>query len=108
MTDDPNTLLILGEIRGQLRELVHNSNNNAQEIRAVGMRLGKMELVTAKFEDTCKRIEDHDERIDMLVADKQRRDGAIGLVEWLAKNWPVLGLIVAAVAAALIVQGRLQ
>ena len=68
MTDptDPNALLLLGEIRGQLRELIHSSNNNAQKLDALSLRVGALE------------------------ADKHRRAGAIGAFEWVSKFGPWL------------------
>lgn len=32
-------------------------------------------------------------RIDKLEADKDRRDGAIGVWSWMGKNWPFAGLV---------------
>ncbi len=81
---DPNTLLILGEIRGQLRELIHTGNNNSAKIDALSIRIGDLE------------------------ADKSRRDGAHGVLNTLARS-PTLGWIAGAVATFwAYVTGRLQ
>lgn len=40
---DANAMLMLGEIRGQLRELIHTSNNLAQTVSAMGSRLAALE-----------------------------------------------------------------
>lgn len=40
---EPNSLLLLGEIRGQLRELIHTGNNNSAKIDALTMRIGALE-----------------------------------------------------------------
>lgn len=82
--NDPNTLLLLGEIRGQLRELIHNSNNNSQKLDALAIR------VTA------------------LESDKNRREGAQGVFHTLLKS-PALGwLIGGATMIWAFLTGRLQ
>jgi hypothetical protein len=48
--NDPNSLLLLGEIRGQLRELIHVGNNNAQKIEALGARMSALEIANANTE----------------------------------------------------------
>ena len=77
MTDpsDPNALLLLGEIRGQLRELIHSSNNNAAKLDALSLRVGALE------------------------ADKHRRQGAVSSIEWLAKFGPWLLSVALAILA---------
>lgn len=72
---EPNSLLLLGEIRGQLRELIHSSNNNGQKIEA---------LTT---------------RVLALEAEYQRRQGAQGVVAAIMRS-PALGWLVGAVVTA--------
>ena len=77
--NEPNALIILGEIRGQLRELIHNANNNSQKLDALAVRVSALEQ------------------------DKSRRDGAMGLFEWFLKNWPAVlgfGVLMAVVLRA--------
>lgn len=81
---DVNTAMILGEIRGQLRELIHTGNNNAMKLDALGTRVMQLE------------------------AKDSRRDGATGVIQALLKS-PTLGWLVgAAISAWAILTGRVQ
>jgi hypothetical protein len=42
--------------------------------------------------------ERHGVRITLLEADKLRREGAVSLVEWISRHWPI-AIIMAAFAA---------
>jgi hypothetical protein len=77
MTDqnDPNTLILLGEIRGQLRELIHNGNNNSAKLDALGIRVAALENKDS------------------------RRDGAAAAFASILKS-PVLAWIITAAGAA--------
>jgi hypothetical protein len=81
---EPNSLLLLGEIRGQLRELIHASNNNAMKLDAV---VG---------------------RVAVLEARDQRREGAQGVVAAVMRS-PALGWLVgAAISAWAILTGKVH
>lgn len=45
MSNEPveNNSFILGEIRGQLRELIHSTNNTGAKVDALGMRVSALE-----------------------------------------------------------------
>lgn len=49
----------------------------------------KAEVATVKREAATERGELR-RRIEVLEADKNRRDGAFGLVEWASRNWPAI------------------
>lgn len=66
---DLNTAMILGEIRGQLRELIHTGNNNAQKLDALGIRVMTLE------------------------SERSRRDGASGVVSAILRS-PAIGWFV--------------
>lgn len=87
-----STALMLGEIRGQLREAIHNMNNQGQKLEAIGEKLAKLEGVP----DQLAKL---DERMTALEADRHRRDGAMGLGGWLLKSPVVAWLVAAGVAA---------
>lgn len=84
---DPNTALILGEVRGQLREVVHNQNDQAQHLRAIGEKLAKLDSVP----DELSAIR---ERLTKLETDKHRRDGFLGGLQTIAKS-PALAWLAA-------------
>lgn len=79
------------------------------ELRDVRERVIRIEAAEykgsiEKMDDRCCTLE---ERIDKLEASEHRRQGALGLVEWMGRNWPALigfvGLIV-----LLVMTGRIK
>lgn len=93
MTDaDPNTALLLGEVRGQLRELNHGMNNMAQERAAIVRQLAKLEAIPDRL--TALEI-----RLNSLETDRSRRDGAVGFGAWMLKS-PLVGWAAGAAIAA--------
>ena len=81
---DPSSLLLLGEIRGQLRELIHTSNNTGMKLDALASRVAALE------------------------ASDNRRQGASGVMAMIMKS-PALGWLVgAAVTAWAILTGKVH
>lgn len=80
---DTNTALMLGEMRAQLRELIHQGNNQAMKNDAVARILSKLETIP---ED----IADIKERLTTLENDRLKRDTERGLLATLARS-PVVG-----------------
>lgn len=95
---DTNTAMLLGEVRGQLRELIHTVNNRAQENAHIVKQL-------AKLEDVPKQLETLSNRMTALEADKNRRDGAMSIGGWLMRSNAVVYLIMLAGAAWAYVKG---
>lgn len=71
---DNGIAMLLGEIRGQMRELIHSTNNTSMKLDAIGARVAALE------------------------AEQQRRAGANGALSLLLKS-PALGWLVGAVSA---------
>lgn len=80
----------VGEISGQLREVIHSVNNMAQKVDGMTERLFTSPTA-ADFEKLSKRV-------DALEAEKNRNDGAKGVLLGVLKS-PVAAWIAAAVAA---------
>lgn len=52
-------------------------------------------LILLESGGVVAKLDDHEKRLTLLEADKNRRDGAMGLGTWFVKNWPgVLGFLV--------------
>lgn len=96
---DANTSMILGEVRGQLREIIHNMNNQAQKNDAVSAQLAKLEGMPA-------RLDAIDQRLLALETDKHRRDGAVGFGTWVLKSNVVGWLAAIGIAAWAYLEGR--
>lgn len=89
MMPDENTAMLLGELRGQLRELIHAVNNRGTEITRIGKTL-------AKLEDVPAQLEKLNERMTALEVDKNRREGALGLGAWLMRSNLAVYVVMAA------------
>lgn len=80
----------VGEISGQMRELIHQQNNMAQKID--GMTERQFTAPTGAEIDEIKR------RVSLLEAEKNRSDGAKGVFAALMKS-PVAAWAAALIAA---------
>jgi hypothetical protein len=79
-----DTMLILGEIRGQLRELIHTGNNTSSKVDALGIRVAALE------------------------GEKDRREGASGVLTTILKS-PLIGWLTgAAISAWAILTGKVH
>jgi hypothetical protein len=81
------------QYRDQISEIV-------QGIHQIDKRLSIIEA-----NSLTHRVDAHDLRIKVLEDDRQRRIGAVGLVEWMGKNWPAIALFVALVVYMVINNG---
>jgi hypothetical protein len=102
----------ISEAKDKASEAKHIAGGASQKMDAVA---GKIDAVAGKVDAlalvvaTQGQIRDHVERIEIaqkehhdeiaeLMADKHRREGAIGLIAWLSRHWP-LTLVALALAA---------
>jgi hypothetical protein len=91
----------MGEVQAVAREAKHAANNAGQKIDAVAGKVDALALVVAtqgQLRDHVERLErqfdEQEDEINELKAVNFRREGAVGLVEWISKHWPFLGLSV--------------
>jgi hypothetical protein len=98
----------LGEAIAVGREAKHAAHGASQKIDVVAGKVDQLALVVAtqgQLRELVARLEEDAKedraKIDELEADKLRREGALGLVGWIAHNWPfafftvLMGLLVA-------------
>jgi hypothetical protein len=81
---------LLGELIAEVRTVKHNQNNSGQKIDLVAGKVDALALVVANQGHLTEDVEELKGAVKGLVADKYRREGAIGLVEWVSKHWPFL------------------
>lgn len=94
--DDPAHSMILGEMRGQLREVVHGLNNLSgkfdglsREVIGLGVLAKEVVELKATLATDVKVLQ---EQIDELKSERDQRTGAANLINWVFRNWPgVLG-----------------
>lgn len=96
------TLQVLAQIRDSLSAQNRDIRNTSEAISDVRERVIRLEESNRRLEAVEGITENHDKRIDALEADKQRRDGAIGLIGALR----VWGPVVFSALAALWLFGR--
>lgn len=102
MAEQPtNHDMILGELRGQVRELVHGVNGLSQKFDLLSREvigLGPLATGIAKLESGLK---DALERIDTLETEQTRRDTERGVLQAIFKSpamaW-LTGILMAAAA----------
>jgi hypothetical protein len=90
--------MILGEMRGQLREVVHGLNNLSgkfdglsREVIGLGVLAKDVIELKAKQATDCKLLQD---QIDALKQERDQRTGAVNIINWVFKNWPaIIGFI---------------
>ena len=80
---DPDTAMILGEIRGQLRELIHNMRNEEMKNDVLAKTIAKLESVPGDIAEIKQRL-------TTLEMDRHRRDGAMGFGTWFLRS-PLIG-----------------
>lgn len=90
--DTTSLAVMVGEMRGQLREVVHTLNNVSGKIDGLSREVIAMgplatQLAELKGEMQLAKVE-----IDSLKSERDQRKGAVGLIDWVVKHWPgVLG-----------------
>lgn len=85
--DDASQAMILGEMRGQLRELVHSQNNLSAKFDGLSREVITLTALATDIADMKLRLKVLEER-------GQQQRGAASLIDWAFRNWPgVLGFI---------------
>ena len=75
--------MMLGEMRGQMREVIHTSNNTAGKVDALTREVVEIKGMTAT-------VAGHEVRLTALETEKSRREGALSLGEWIIRIVPWL------------------
>jgi chromosome segregation ATPase len=78
----------LGEVRGQLRELIHNVNSLSTKVDALNNQVVSAQETPAKFAELTLRVA-------QLETERNRRDGAAGVIATILKS-PAIGWVVGA------------
>lgn len=89
-----------GETFATVREIKHAVNNMSQKVDA-------MALVVEQVKQLSVDRDNHEKRLAVLEADKHRREGAVGLVEWVSRHWPFTILLGVATVLWGVISGKL-
>jgi hypothetical protein len=104
MVSTPDYLALfekIGDMQATLRVVKHETSNTSAKLDALATLVATQGHMAADVE----RLK---EEVHELQVDKHRREGAIGLFEWISKHWPFT--IFAAALGALVAwaNGRLH
>lgn len=100
--------MILGEVRGQMRELVHTINNLSMKFDGLSREVIGLGPLASDIADVKAKTSALDVRLAALEADRNRRDGATGIVALILKS-PALGWLAgAAISAWVILTGKVH
>lgn len=98
--------MILGEMRGQLREVVHSLANLSgkfdglsREVIGLGSLAQSVVELRAAHTADLKMVREQVENLQSEIADlkseRDKRTGAANLVNWTFRNWPgIVGFVV--------------
>ena len=96
---DPTVAMILGEVRGQLREIIHTMNNERAKQDELARTLSKLDGVPDRLEKIERRLAD----LEVL---RHRRDGASGVIVAVMKSPAIAWLIGAGATVWALLHGR--
>jgi len=92
--DVTSVAVMVGEMRGQLREVVHTLNNVSSKIDGLTREVIAMGPLAGEIAELRAEVKLNKAEIDVLKSERDQRRGAVGLVEWLVKHWPgVIGFL---------------
>lgn len=101
------TVQILTQIRDNLALIGKKQDTFGTELHAVSERVVRLEERNERFTRLEAAIERAEGRLDVLMAEKLKREGAIGVVEWVSKHWPFTILSAAILAMVAWANGKL-
>ncbi len=103
-----NQDMILGEMRGQLREVVHSMNNLTQKFDALTREVIGLAVLSNEVSVLNSSVAAVAADVAALKAERNRREGAVGIIETFVKS-PLLGWMVGAATLGLaIIKGWIQ
>lgn len=92
--DVTSLAVMVGEIRGQMREVVHTLNNVSAKIDGLSREVVAMGPLAADIAELRGELKLAMNEIDALKQARSRNEGATGLINWVFKNWPgIIGFI---------------
>ncbi|WP_156028992.1 hypothetical protein [Sphingobium sp. DC-2] len=92
MPEDQSLPLMIGEMRGQLRELVHQFNNLAQKFEDVAKAVDASSHLPQQIAENKARIAALDVRVSALETKESERRGGVKLAEWALRVVPLASL----------------
>lgn len=85
LPDTASLELLIGEMRGQMRELIHNINNVSQKLEALSQQVAASQNIPADIQALKGEVAELRARVAALEAQENKRAGALGASSWLMK-----------------------
>lgn len=108
LPDSANHDMILGEMRGQLREVVHGQANLAMKFDALTREVIGLGALASDIAEQKVTLAALAVRVDALETDKSRREGAQGVFHTILRSPTVAWLAAGAVALWVAFKERLD
>lgn len=92
MSEQPSTAdrsLLELQVLAQIRDSLTTLNTDVREVREKVIRLEERDQRVSSLEQTIAKL---DTRVDVLLKDKDRRDGAVSMGQAVVKHMPSVGL----------------
>lgn len=99
--------IMLGEMRGQLREVVHTMNNTSAKIDALTREVVEMKGIAVTVAAIDVRLNAVETEVETLKSDRNKRDGAVGIVQWFVNNWLQIAALFVVVGVILKATGKI-
>lgn len=90
----------MGVVHGSIREMKHAANNLAQKVDGLDAKIDAMAIAMTQQTHHQRCIDDHEARLHVLEVEKHHRDGAVSVLTWIYRNWPIT--IVAGLLGAIV------
>lgn len=87
------------QVTDNLRRLNGHAEKTNEALDRVGERLHSIDIRLVKIESNrvSEEVSKLQAEVDLLKQDKARREGALGLGNWVLKNWPsIIGILLIA------------
>lgn len=101
------TIQILTQIRDHLALIERKQDIFGVEQHTQSERIVRLEERNERFARLEADLSREKGRVDALMRDKDKRDGAIGLAEWFSKHWPFTAFATAAAAFVAWANGKI-
>lgn len=94
MSESSDLHIMLGEIRGQLRQMIHTTNGTAQKVDALGREVSEIKGIAVTVAAVEIRVTKLEAEVVILKASENKRIGATSLAEWIVKiiPWALMGV----------------
>lgn len=99
--NEASNAMILGEMRGQLREVVHSMNNLSAKFDGLSREVIGLSAMAAGFVDLQARVK-------LLEEVHSRHEGATGVMDKILKSPAIGWLVGAAISAWAILTGKVH